>query len=58
MYEAMDYVDNIVLRDYLGFDDFILTGVRSAWEQLRDRRIHRNGRSAESLSIPLHDQMV
>ncbi|HIE56289.1 MAG TPA: SAM-dependent DNA methyltransferase [Chromatiaceae bacterium] len=39
--EALDYVDNIVLKEYLGFDDMLLENIRSAWEQLRDRRINR-----------------
>lgn len=40
-YEALDYVDNIILKNYLGFDDFMMRKVRSAWEQLRDRRVDR-----------------
>lgn len=40
-YEALDYVDNIVLKNYLGFDNFMMRKVRSAWEQLRDRRVDR-----------------
>ena len=40
-YEALDYVDNIILKDYLGFDDFMIRKIRSAWEQLRDRRVNR-----------------
>jgi len=40
-YEALDYVDNIVLKEYLRFDDFMIRKVRNAWEQLRDRRVNR-----------------
>lgn len=39
--EALDYVDNIVLKDYIGFDDLIIRNVRNAWKELRDRRINR-----------------
>jgi len=39
--EALDYVDNLILKDSLGFDDFMIGKIRSAWEQLRDRRIQR-----------------
>lgn len=44
-YDALDYVDSIVLRGYLGFDSTALRGIRRAWEQLRDRRISRKLRS-------------
>lgn len=40
-YEALEYVDNIVLKNHLGFDNFMIGKIRSAWEQLRDRRIDR-----------------
>lgn len=40
-YEALDYVDGVVLRDYLGLDGLTITRLRTAWEQLRDRRINR-----------------
>lgn len=40
-YEALDYVDNAVLRDYLGFDTHTISLLRIAWEQLRDRRVNR-----------------
>ncbi|MEW5957512.1 MAG: hypothetical protein AB1801_07305, partial [Chloroflexota bacterium] len=40
-YEALDYADNIILKDYLGFDNFIVRKIRHAWEQLRDRRVDR-----------------
>jgi adenine-specific DNA-methyltransferase len=40
-YEALDYVDKIILKNYLGFDDFMIAKIRSAWEQLRDRRVNR-----------------
>ena len=40
-YEALDYVDAITLKSYLGFDDSMIRQIRSAWEQLRDRRINR-----------------
>lgn len=39
--DALNYVDNIVLKDHLGFDDSLLKNIRNAWEQLRDRRINR-----------------
>jgi adenine-specific DNA-methyltransferase len=40
-YEALDYVDSIVLKDYLGFDKVMMQHIRKAWEQLRDRRLDR-----------------
>ena len=40
-YEALDYCDNIILKNHLGFDNFMITKIRHAWEQLRDRRIER-----------------
>ncbi|MFQ5544061.1 MAG: Eco57I restriction-modification methylase domain-containing protein [Nitrospiria bacterium] len=40
-YEALDYVDNIILKKRLGFDNFMIGKIRNAWEQLRDRRIDR-----------------
>jgi len=40
-YEALDYVDSIVLKEYLGFDSFMIRKVRNAWEELRDRRKRR-----------------
>jgi adenine-specific DNA-methyltransferase len=40
-YEALNYVDDVVLRDHLGFDAITLRHLRGAWEQLRDRRIER-----------------
>jgi adenine-specific DNA methylase len=41
VYEALDYVDNIVLKDFLGFDHLMMREIRKAWEQLRDRRNER-----------------
>lgn len=41
VYEALDYVDNIVLKRHLGFDHFMINKIRNAWEQLRDRRVAR-----------------
>ncbi len=43
-YEALDYVDRVLLKDRLGFDDVILREVRRAWEQLRDRRMGRKNK--------------
>jgi adenine-specific DNA-methyltransferase len=40
-YEALDYVDNLILKNHLGFDNFMIEKVRKAWEQLRDRRVNR-----------------
>jgi adenine-specific DNA-methyltransferase len=40
-YEALNYVDNIILKNYLGFDNFMISKIRNAWEQLRDRRVDR-----------------
>lgn len=40
-YEALDYVDNIILKNHLGFDDLMIRRIRNAWEQLRDRRVDR-----------------
>lgn len=39
--DALDYVDQIVLHDYLGFSPNFSNAIRSAWIQLRDRRINR-----------------
>lgn len=39
--EALDYVDGIVLHDYLGFSSSFSNSIRSAWIELRDRRINR-----------------
>jgi adenine-specific DNA-methyltransferase len=41
VYEALEYVDKLILKDHLGFDNFMIQKIRSAWEQLRDRRIDR-----------------
>lgn len=38
---ALSYVDTIVLEGYLGLDKLSVCQLRSAWEQLRDRRIER-----------------
>ena len=40
--EALDYVDNIVLKNHFGFDSFTIAKIRKAWEQLRDRRNKRH----------------
>ncbi len=40
-YEALEYVDTIVLKNHLGFDDLMIGKIRSAWEQLKDRRVNR-----------------
>jgi len=40
-YEALDYVDSVILKEHLGFDDFMVGKIRNAWEQLRDRRMNR-----------------
>lgn len=40
-YEALNYVDNIILKNHLGFDDLMIRRIRNAWEQLRDRRVDR-----------------
>jgi len=42
--EALDYVDDIALKSFLGFDQRMIKGIRKAWEQLRDRRLYRNSR--------------
>jgi len=39
--QALDYVDNIVLKDFLGFDNLMMRGIRQAWVELRNRRINR-----------------
>jgi adenine-specific DNA-methyltransferase len=39
--EALDYVDDIVLKGTLGFDSLIIRNIRNAWFELRDRRINR-----------------
>lgn len=40
-YEALDYVDKVVLQDFCGMDQSTVTQLRRAWAALRDRRIHR-----------------
>jgi len=40
--EALDYVDGVVLRGALGFDSIMVKNIRSAWYELRDRRINRH----------------
>lgn len=40
-FEALDYVDKATLKDYIGFDNFMISRIRKSWEQLRDRRIKR-----------------
>lgn len=42
VYEALDYVDEITLKNHLGFDTLMIKRIRTAWEQLRDRRINRH----------------
>jgi adenine-specific DNA-methyltransferase len=39
--EILDYVDQIVLRDYLGFSKQTTTDLRLAWTELRNRRVNR-----------------
>lgn len=39
--EALDYVDSVVLHGTLGFDAIMVRNIRSAWYELRDRRINR-----------------
>ena len=39
--QALDYVDKVVLIDYLGFDFKIVKNIRNAWIELRDRRNNR-----------------
>ncbi|MGK7933161.1 MAG: hypothetical protein AB4041_17250 [Microcystaceae cyanobacterium] len=41
IYEALDYVDSVVLKYHLGFDQGMISKIRNAWEQLRDRRTKR-----------------
>ncbi len=40
-YDALDYVDNLILKHHLGFDTLMIGKIRQAWEQLRDRRVDR-----------------
>lgn len=39
--EALDYVDSVVLHGTLGFDAVTVRNIRSAWYELRDRRMNR-----------------
>lgn len=39
--EALDYVDSIVLKGWLGFDDALVKKIRIGWLELRNRRINR-----------------
>lgn len=39
--EALDYVDSIVLKDYLGMSDTTVRNIRNAWIDLRERRTNR-----------------
>lgn len=41
-WEALDYVDGVVLREHLGFDTRTIHEIRAAWNELRDRRINRH----------------
>jgi adenine-specific DNA-methyltransferase len=38
---ALDYVDGVVLRDYLGLDRATIRRLRTAWSELRNRRNDR-----------------
>jgi hypothetical protein len=39
--EALNYVDDIVLKGYLGLKENMIIDIRRAWEELRNRRINR-----------------
>ena len=39
--EALDYVDRVVLSEYLGIDRLTLRHIRGAWVELRERRGNR-----------------
>ncbi len=39
--QALDYVDTVVLKGYLGFDTLTVHNIRQAWVELRNRRINR-----------------
>ena len=39
--EALEYVDSIVLRDYMGMSNLTIKHIRNAWIELRDRRTNR-----------------
>lgn len=38
---ALDYVDSVVLKGFLGFDDSMITNIRLAWTELSSRRHYR-----------------
>lgn len=38
---ALDYVDSVVLKGFLGFDDSMITSIRLAWTELSSRRHYR-----------------
>jgi adenine-specific DNA-methyltransferase len=40
-FEALEYVDSVVLGDYMGMSRSTIKHVRDAWIQLRDRRTNR-----------------
>ena len=39
--EALEYVDSVVLRDYMGMSTTTIKNIRNAWIELRNRRINR-----------------
>lgn len=39
--QALDYVDKVVLNEYLGLDLLTINKIRKAWGELRDRRNNR-----------------
>ncbi len=42
IYDALDYTDSILLKDYLGLSSDEIHSVRGIWERLSSRRINRN----------------
>jgi hypothetical protein len=39
--EALDYVDGVVLSDYMGMSNSAIKHIRNAWIELRNRRNNR-----------------
>ncbi|MEW5985665.1 MAG: N-6 DNA methylase [Chloroflexota bacterium] len=49
--EALDYVDGILLHDFMGLDSSAVRHIRCAWIELRDRRSNRRYPRRSSTSL-------
>lgn len=50
-HQALDYVDSVVLNDYLGLSAATIRNIRNAWIELRERRTNRRYQKAEYKQI-------